>query len=345
MSTVVARVQGIAARATEWWKDSRAGRTVAWYGARNGTLLCGGIAYSALFSISAGLTIGYTVFVTVLGTRTDLRDAVLGQVDAWIPGLVDTGDGGVLEPGDLVLRTALNVAGIVAAVVLLFSAIGFMGALRTSVRAMFDAPVIGTNPVLAKVWQLVGFVLLGVGVLASAAASIASKAVGRFVEELFGGAAVVAALVGVGAAAVGVVLDAVVVALIIVLVARVRPRTRDLVIGCLAAGVVAGALRWLGTSVIVGSAQRNALLASFAVIGTLLVLVNFVARVLLLVCAWMHDPARLDEVQHAEEELHARRHAEEVERLVRLGAGEGKLWSPVVRGIRRARLRWTTPPG
>ncbi|PZR55515.1 hypothetical protein DNL40_01535 [Xylanimonas oleitrophica] len=328
-----------AQRALEWWKDSRPGRTLAWYGARNGAQLCGGIAYSALFSLFAALTIGWSIFSSLLGARSDLRDAVFAQVDVWVPGLIGSDpETAVLQPDEITLPSAFNTATLVALVVGLVSALGVMAALRRSVRAMFGVLAQEDNALLARVWQLVGFLVLGTGIVASAAASVSSRAVGNVVEDWLGGSWPVAVAIGAGAAAVGVVIDALVVAGIVVLVGGVRPGRRDLVLGCLTAGVVAGVLRWVGTSVVVGSGDRNALLAAGAAVVTILVLVNFVARVLLMVCAWMYDPPRLDELERAEHELTARRHAEEVDRIVQQGQGQGRPWSPFVRGYRRALL-------
>lgn len=331
-----------AQRAFDRAKDTRIGRSVAWYGATRGTLLCGGIAYAAIFSFGAALVIGFSLFSATIGGNAELRAAVLEQLDTWLPGLIATGprdNGAQLVLGDFVLIDAVNPASIGAAVVFLFTAIGFMRALRIGVRAMFDVPAGEESLVLSKVWELIGFAILGSMILTSAAASVVAQAVNREVEQLIGTSAVVRALLTTGTAAVGVVLDALLVFLVIRVVAHVRPeRTRDLVLGCLTAGLVASGLRWLGTSLVAETATRNVLLASFAALATVLVLVNLVARVLLLVCAWMHDPARVDEVAHAEREVHARRHAEEVERIIARGQGTGLPWSPVVRGVRRARL-------
>ncbi len=325
-------------RLLEWWKDSRVGRALGWYGARNGALLCGGIAYSALFSLFSALTIGWTVFSASLGRNEGLRAAVLDQIDTWVPGLVGTGERDLVSPDALVLEGGLSWATVVASVVFLVSALGVMGALRSSVRTMFDVPPLHGNAVTARLWQLAGFAILGVGVVASAGASVASASVGKVVESLLGGSQAVAWLVRVGGAAIGVALDAVVVAGIIVLVGGARPRRRALVAGALVAGVVAGVLRWLGTSIVVGSAGQNPLLTPFAAIVTILVLVNFLARLLLMVCAWMHDPPRMDEVARAAEMAAALRRTEERERMVRAGRGSSRLLGPVVRGYRRATL-------
>ncbi|MFC7878856.1 YihY/virulence factor BrkB family protein [Isoptericola sp. NPDC057391] len=322
----------------EWFKSLRPVRSWYWYVDRRGALLCGGIAYTAIFSLFAALTIGFTVFSRVLAGRQELQDEVFEQINDWLPGLIKTSDDpeGVIAPSDLVLTSVVSWASVIAAVVFLWTAIGFMRALRISVRSMFDQPVVGVSPVLSKIWELLGFVILGAMIVASAGASILAQTFSRQMQAWFGSSYLLAQLTALGTAVVGVLLDALLVYLIVRVVARVRPRRRrDFVLGCLGAGVVAGVLRWLGTSVVAAGAERNALLAAFAGLVTVLVLVNFVARVLLLMCAWVYDPPRLDEIARAEAEVAAMRDAAEIERVVRRGQGSGKPWSPVVRGVRR----------
>ena len=269
------------------WQTTRAARALDRYDTANGPVLCGGMAYAALFSLFAALVIGYTVFVRVLGRDIGLRDAVLAQVNTWVPGLVDTGNGGALSPSDLVLSTGLSWTSVVAAVVLLWSATGFMGALRTSVRAMFGLTESVGNPVTERLRQLLGFVLIGAGVLLTAAGSVAvSAAVPWTLEQVGLGEGASWAVRGVGLL-LTVLLDAALVAAVIRYVGGVHPARRDLLIGALGVGIVAGALRFLGTELIAGTAARNAFLASFAVVVTVLILVNLLARVLLLTTAWM----------------------------------------------------------
>lgn len=339
-----------------WWKSSRPGRAFAWYNAQHGPLLCGGMAYAALFSLFAALAIGWTVFMAVLGSRTELQDAVLEQIDTWLPGLVGTDGTAVLSPDDLVLDNPVTVTSVVASGVLVVSAVAFMAALRTSVQAMFDVPPTAQNPVVAKVRELGGFVLLGTGILVSATASVVVSGVGARLAELLGGSSALTVVVGAVGVGLGLLVDAVVVALVVLLVGGVRPARRDLVVGSVVAAVVFGGLRYLGTSIVVASANRNALLASFAVAVTLLVLVNFVARVLLMVCAWMADPPELAEDPEDEgastsdgedgrrpgprggDDVVPGRARWSTEERVRAGQGRGRPWSPVVRGVRRGRL-------
>ncbi|MDN6487418.1 MAG: YihY/virulence factor BrkB family protein [Ancrocorticia sp.] len=85
-------------------QDLRIVRSLSRYGAARGGLLSGGIAYSALFSIAAGLTIAWTVFMSVLGNNQELKDQVLDSIDSALPGIIDTGDGsgGIINPDALV---------------------------------------------------------------------------------------------------------------------------------------------------------------------------------------------------------------------------------------------------
>ncbi|PFG42506.1 membrane protein [Isoptericola jiangsuensis] len=337
----IQRLQNLTARVTSWAKDRREVRSVQWYLARRGSQLCGGIAYSALFSLGAALTIGFSVFSATLARRPELQDAIFEQIDTWLPGLLDTGEGGIVPASQLVLDTAWSVTTVVASIVFLWTAISFMGALRHSVRFMFDAPVVGVSPVLNKVWQLVGFAILGAMLVVSATASILSQTVTGRVESWFGESQALGTVLAVGSFGVAVLLDALLVYLVIRVVARVRPtRRRDMLLGCMATGLVTGSLRWVGTAAVTSSAANNALLAPFVTIVAVLLLVNFVARVLLVACAWMYDPPRLDEIARAEAELVEMRRRAEVERIIRQGRGSGRPYSPVVRGVRRARYAY-----
>lgn len=331
----VARLTARAKAVQAWWNTTRPARALAQYGVQRGALLCGGMAYSALFSLFAGLTIFYTAFMAFLGNREELRDEIFAQIDKAIPGLIkQTPNGpGVISPDDLILDRGFDLSSIIAVFVLLFSAISFMAALRTSTRAMFSLTDVGQNPVLSKLRELGGFAVLGISVVISAAATVVVQTLGA---TLFGDGVLASVLVPVVGIFVGLVFDAIVVLLIIRFVAGVQPPRKDLYIGALAAAAAFGVLRYLGTSIIVGSSSRNALLGSFATFVTILLLANFVTRILLMVAAWIADPP----AQPTADELRERAEAEQDERLearVRRGAGYGYPWSPVVRGVRRGR--------
>lgn len=302
-----AGVPGLVARAKDvlaWWQRTRPARANARFGEAGGGVLTGGIAYATIFSLFAGLTIGYSVFMAVLGNNDELRQSVLEAIDANLPGLIDMGDGsgGVVKPEDLVLSTGVGIAGAVAVVVLLISAISAMAATRTAVRAMFADEGAGGNAVTGKLRELGGFVGIGLAILVSAALTLAATTAADWLLGALGlsGSAAGSAVLRVVGMLVAFGVDAGTFALIVVVLAAQRPVWRDLRQGMLVAGVGLGAVRFLGTSVVAGSAGQNAVLASFTVIITLLVWINLIARIVLLAAAWTADPPGPDEKAAAE---------------------------------------------
>lgn len=283
---VVERVQAL----LTWWQGTRAARANARFGQAGGGLLTGGLAYTALFSVFAGLTIGYTAFMAVLGGNAELRETVLRTVGQSLPGLVDTGDGrGLLDPDELVLSTGLSVASVVAAGVLLFTAISVTAALRTAVRAMFGAHDTVTL-VAGKLRELVGFAGIAVAVLLSAVLGIAVTTAADWLLGALGWAdasGTVLRVVGVIAA---FVVDAAVFVMVVRVLAGQSPPRRDLLGGAAIAATGLGVVRLLGTSLVAGSVERNPLLASFALIVVLLLWINLIARIVLLAAAWTADP-------------------------------------------------------
>ncbi|MDR2723508.1 MAG: YihY/virulence factor BrkB family protein, partial [Cellulomonadaceae bacterium] len=176
-------------RGLDWFQATRVGRTLTWYSERNGAQLCGGIAYSALFSLFAALTIGWSFFAASLGRNDALRGAVLDQIDGWVPGLIGTGSTDLVNPDQLVLSRAINPASIIAVIVGLLSAIGVMGALQSAIRSMFHVPAASGKALWKRVGQLLGFLLLGAGVVIAAGVSVASHQMGNLLQHWSAGSA------------------------------------------------------------------------------------------------------------------------------------------------------------
>jgi membrane protein len=277
--------------ALAWWQATRPARANARFGARGGGVLTGGIAYATLFSVFAGLTIAWTVFMAVLGGNQDLQQQVLDAIDEALPGLVNNGTNeGIIDPADLQLNAGLTAAGIVALVVLVLSALAATGALRTGVRAMFADEAGGDNAVVGKLRQLVGLAGFAFAILLSALLTTGATAAVQWVlAALDWGGQAAFALQAVGIL-VALVLDFGVFVLVVKVLAGESPPRRDLLQGALIAAVGIGVVRFLGTSVVAGSATRNPALASFAVVVTLLIWVNLISRIMLLAAAWVADP-------------------------------------------------------
>lgn len=276
----------------DWVQRTRPARANARFGYKGGGLLTGGIAYATLFSVFAGLTIGYTVFMAVLGKNEKLRESVVTAISNTLPGIIKSSPDdktGVIDPTSLKLSTGLTTAGIVAFVVLVLSAISATAALQTAVRAMFTDEG-GGNAIAGKARQLGGFAAFAVAILVSAILTTAMASVTQWVlGRLDWGGGTTSALRVVGAL-VAFVIDAGMFVLVVRFLAGQRPPWRDQLWGAAIAAVGIGVVRWLGTSVVAGSATRNPALAPFAVIVTLLVWVNLIARIVLLASAWTANP-------------------------------------------------------
>ncbi|SDC54828.1 membrane protein [Sanguibacter gelidistatuariae] len=283
IASLMKRVQAI----LEWWNGTRPARALTRYSQANGGLLCGGIAYSAIFSLFAGLTIGYTVFMSVLGTNTELRDSLLKSIDSALPGLIQVGGGdGLINPDTLVMSTGFTLASIIAVVVLLVSAISCMGAIRSSVRVMFGLPPGGGNALLAKARELGAFVTVGLTLLVSAGLGIVLSSATGWLLGLLGIEDTSKVLLPLAGAAVSFVIDMGTFALVVVLLAGIRPPRKDLLAGSALAAVAFGVIRFLGTSVVARGAEANPIVASFAAIVTLLIWINLSARIVLTAAAF-----------------------------------------------------------
>lgn len=278
-------------RVAAWWRVTRPARALARFGSAGGGLLTGGIAYATLFSLFAALTLGWTVFAAVLGRHAALRATVLATIDRTLPGLVDVGGTGtgLIDPGQLRLSTSLSVAGAIAIVTLVLSAVSAVSALRTAVRAMLGADD-RPNVVVGKLHELAGLVGIAVSVLVSAVLTLTLTTVTDRIAGWLGHPGVAGPTVRVLAVLVAFVVDAATFVLIVRVLAGQRPPRKDLLAGAAIAGVGLGALRLLGTSAVSGSLRTNAALVPFAVIVVLLAWVNLMARIVLTAAAWTANP-------------------------------------------------------
>ncbi|WP_315503247.1 YihY/virulence factor BrkB family protein [Actinomyces radicidentis] len=283
------------------YNRSRVGRLLARYGTGRGALIAGGIAYTGLFSTFAALAIGISFLMATIGRNPDIRDAVITSLNSMLPGVIDDGSGsGLVTIDDLTVSSALNIGSIIAILALIYSAMGLMGALKSGVRAMFGIIQLPENPVMNQLWNLVGFLVIMVSVVATALASIITNTLASAISSLpdwISGPGGTVLTLGVS-----FLLDAGTFALII-RVCGVRPPKKDYVWGSVLAAIGFGVLRQVGTSA-VGSVTDNPLLASFAAIIVLILWLHLAARVVLYVSAWMANPPRPQSIDHPDE-IHA----------------------------------------
>ncbi|MCI5825102.1 MAG: YihY/virulence factor BrkB family protein [Arcanobacterium sp.] len=289
-------------------KGLRIVRAMMRYGAARGALLAGGIAYSAMFAIAGALAIGLTAFSYTLGSDQQLFTAAVQRVNRALPGILKTADSpdGLLDPQSLILDTPVNVVSVVSAFVLLWSALALMANLRSSIQAMFGIVRLPMNPVFAKVLELGGFLILGLGVVIStvltAGAQFFAEPIFHLIQLPESWATVVLRVTSI---ALAMVVDMGIFIFLFRVMSAVRALRRDLFYGALIGAVASAIVRFLGTSA-VSSVANNPLLAPFAAIITLLLWVNLVARITLIAAAFTANPPEQAELsaqnfEHAKE--------------------------------------------
>ncbi len=273
-----------------WIQGLKPVRVFTHYGRERGPILASGLAYQALFAVFAGLWVAFSIAGLVVSGDSGLQGSIIDLLDETIPGLIDDGDGtGAIDPADLTSGAVFSVMGVIALAGLLFTALGWLDAARSSVRTMLDLPPASTNFFLQKLLDLAGGVAFAVLLLAAAGLSFAgSSATALLLDWL--GVSRDSVLGFVAGRAVSILISVLVYALALAGLYRVLSGAK-VPWQFLRGGVLVGALGIAGLTVLsgllLGGATNNPLIASFAVIAGLLIYYNFVCQVILIAASWM----------------------------------------------------------
>lgn len=282
---------GLVARVTgpliAWALRRRLVRAALLYTERRGPMLADSVTYRALFSVFAGVLLGFSIAALWLASNPEAWRAIIDSVQSVVPGLI--GDDGVIDPKDLQKPASLSVAGIVSLVALIGAALGAIGSLRTAVRV-----IAGTvQDDILWVWVILRNLALALGIGLSFVAAAAVTFVGQL------GVAWISDLLGLPADSALVSWSAPVLSLVVVfaldtlllvgvfrLLSGVRPAARSLWSGALLGAFGLVFLQQL-SSLFVGGATSNPLLATFASLLALLIWLNLSTQVMLLACAFI----------------------------------------------------------
>src|SRR6478752_4026853 len=87
-------------RLVAWVLSTKPARAFLLYQERHGAMLADSVTYRTLFSVFAGVFLGFAVAGLWLAGNRDAMDALVETVDRAIPGLV--GEDALIDPADLV---------------------------------------------------------------------------------------------------------------------------------------------------------------------------------------------------------------------------------------------------
>ncbi|MDQ1123023.1 YihY/virulence factor BrkB family protein [Microbacterium trichothecenolyticum] len=158
---------------------ARAAKVVQWFPIRvwrhflqhNGFLLAAGMSYQGIFAVFSALYLSFAAVGIWLGGSRQAIDGLISIVNSYIPGLISKH--GLVQP-DKVESVAqesgklLGITGSVAAIVVIWTAIGFVTFTRRAVRDTFGLPFDMRNYVLLKARDFVASALFGFALLVGA---------------------------------------------------------------------------------------------------------------------------------------------------------------------------------
>jgi len=271
-----------------WWAAAQRTRLFgAWkrYSDSRGNVLAGGVGYFAFFSIFPAVLLAFTIFGLVLRDQPQLLEEAKNAVNELLPGFVRSQDNprGVIDVS-APTGAALTISGVLSAAGLVYAGVGWLGAMRDAIRAIFGAAGSLGNAVVVKLRDLGVMVGLGVGIVVSGVAGAVTGALSAWAASLVGleGQGWVVTSTGV---VVSVVLDAALVAVLLRLEAGVDVPWPVLRNASLVGGVGLTALKKFGSLLLSGT-LHNPLYASFALVAGLLLWLNLMSRVILVAAAW-----------------------------------------------------------
>jgi len=272
-------------KTTAWALSLRPVRVWLHYAERRGPMLADSVTYRALFSVFAGVLLGFSVAAVWLAGNPEALHSLVSAVDAAIPGLV--GKGGIVDVSEIDAPAGFTVAGIIALVGLVGAAIGAVGSLRVAIRTLADK----VHDDVFFVWVLLrnlGLALaIGGGFVLSAGATFVGTSFVGIVLDWLGIGGDVARLATRGVSLIVVfALDMAIIAVAFVTLSGMRPRPRSLWTGAVFGAIGLTVLQQL-SGLFVSGAGSNPLLASFAALIALLLWLNLSAQVILLASTWV----------------------------------------------------------
>lgn len=253
-------------------------RAVLRYVEYRGAGLADSVTYRALFSIFAGVLLGFSIAVLWLDGNPRAMEALVSALDRVIPGLTDA-----INFDSIIAPTRFTLVGMVALIGLIGAAISAIASLRAALRVLADK--VHDDGVF--VWVLARNLLVAVafgGLLACAAVLSALSSLGLEAVSTWLGisaSGVTEFLARALGIVVVLVIDTLAIALIFRVLSGVRAPARAFWSGAVLGGVGLTVLQEL-SNLFVKGATSNPLLASFASLIALLIWFNLSAQVILI---------------------------------------------------------------
>lgn len=288
MGRLIARLKAWFAGVRRRWPFvDHVARTVQHFGRVRGSILSGGITYFGFLSVFPILALAFFVVGYVSEYFPGAQDALEAAINQILPGIVTTQDP---PPAGKIsfdqIAATRNIAGILGALGVLYTGLGFVSNLRTSLEGAFEVPPQRSYGFLpGKLRDLATLVLVGLILLVTVGLS---GAVTQYTGDLLRAIGVTSTPVDLAVKVLSVVLGVASGALLFFALYKILPHTdvpdHALWRGAFLAAVGFEAVKQLA-SFILGAAAGGAL-ASLALSVTLLVWIYYFSQLTIYGASW-----------------------------------------------------------
>lgn len=286
MPSLKERATAIADRARARWPLLDHGvRTQQHYSRVGGSNQAGAVTYFAFLSFFPILALAFFAIGYVAEVYPEARADLVRGLESILPGLVGDGDDQISLDA---VEHAARAVGILGALGLLYSGLGWLSAMREALETVFEQPP-AQQPsfVVGKLRDLATLVVIGVILLVSVALSTLATRFSADLLDLVGLSAGLQPVLTVVGILVAVAADMVLFVTLFALLAHPRLPARALWSGALVGAVGAELLKWLSSYLIAATKSQPAVQA-FGIALILLVWINYFSRVVMYAAAWAH---------------------------------------------------------
>ncbi|MEP9361850.1 YihY/virulence factor BrkB family protein [Nocardioides sp. CN2-186] len=258
------------------------------YGAVKAGQQAGAVTYFAFLSFFPILALAFFVVGWIAKVYPEANNNLTDALNSVMPGLVGTNDGQI-QLDDI--QSAAATLGIVGAVVLLYSGLGWLAAMRDALVVVFEVPAKDQpNFVFGKLRDLLTLMLIGVILLVSVAVAGFVAGFSKDVLDWIHLGEELSWLVVVVTIVLGLAANMLLFFAMFVLLAEPHTPRRSLWSGALLGALGFEVLKQLST-ILFRSTQGNPAFQAFGIALIVLIWINYFSRVVLYAASWAHTSA------------------------------------------------------
>ena len=265
-------------RAWRWFSRTQVWRAWQRYGDRRGNRLAGATSFFAFLSLFPLIVLAGAIVSSFLGPKA--IEALKNTLENSLPGIADRID------VDALISHAGTI-GLISAVGLLFTGLGWIDSLRASIRSMHELDDQPGNFVKLKLADLGA--LVGLGLIATGVSSVLSALAQRIVDRTD----LDASLLSVTSLVLGLGAGAILVLYLQTALPRIILPRKVALIAALAGGILYYLAQKLGNLYVTHVIGTNAAYGTLALPLALLVWIYLLTRAIMLIAAWTKE-ATLD---------------------------------------------------